>query len=301
MVKLGAGGVDSPKENEEDDDIVVVSSTDKPDEAIDLEELERLVEEKKTAKKGKGKAKRHSKVKSSGNVQKKRKGVVISEPSQGKNLDNFIVDDVEDVEGEDITGAVRRRRDWPTLAEYCERVHLKCSICVANRGTIASFFLESEELDFGRVIFDQIVDHARTGAKLKPIGFPSLICSILIPQHPGVLKAEDGPGEDVKPLTITDKLMIRKHVVDVHVKGVGQSEASPKGEAAALLIKIYEEKKGRVAELQAKIQALKTTVQPAVNDPVIIDVIEPDVVPPTINDPASDAADDLAETSPSHV
>ncbi|GAA0140183.1 hypothetical protein LIER_01582 [Lithospermum erythrorhizon] len=45
-----------------------------------------------------------------------------------------------------------------------------------------------QEMDSGRVIFDQIVDHSRTRAKLKPIGFPSLICSILIPQHPEVLK-----------------------------------------------------------------------------------------------------------------
>ncbi|GAA0142847.1 hypothetical protein LIER_35644 [Lithospermum erythrorhizon] len=72
-----------------------------------------------------------------------------------------------------------------------------------------------QDLDFGRVIFDQIVDHSRTGAKMKPIEFPSLICSILIHQHPEVLKAGDGLGEDAKPLTITYKLMAGKHVVDV--------------------------------------------------------------------------------------
>ncbi|GAA0148644.1 hypothetical protein LIER_08030 [Lithospermum erythrorhizon] len=76
-----------------------------------------------------------------------------------------------------------------------------------------------QELDFGRVIFDQIMDHCRTGAKLKPIGFSSLICSTLIDQHPEVLKAEDGPGEDAKLLTITDKLMNGKHIVNVQIKG----------------------------------------------------------------------------------
>ncbi|GAA0140182.1 hypothetical protein LIER_01581 [Lithospermum erythrorhizon] len=130
-------GVDSPKVNQ-DNDVLIVSSTVsrrrtrasaaalekkratlgawgddvesvEPDEAMDLEELERLVEEKKAAKKGKGKHKRPSEVESKGNVQKKRKGVVISEPSLGRNRDKFVVDDVEDVEGEDIAGAVRRR------------------------------------------------------------------------------------------------------------------------------------------------------------------------------------------------
>ncbi|GAA0175167.1 hypothetical protein LIER_28401 [Lithospermum erythrorhizon] len=32
-----------------------------------------------------------------------------------------------------------------------------------------------QELNIGKVIFDQIMDHSKTGAKLKPIGFPSLI------------------------------------------------------------------------------------------------------------------------------
>ncbi|GAA0151330.1 hypothetical protein LIER_43141 [Lithospermum erythrorhizon] len=163
------------------------------------------------------------------------------------------------------------------------------------------------------------MDHSRTGAKLKPIGFPSLICSLLISQHPEILKAEDGPGEDAKPLTITHKLMSGRRVVDVEVKGAGQSAAVPEGEAAALLIKAYEEelkvleadirlKKNRVAELKAKIQALQTTVPPAINDPMDADndaapanVVEPVADPPTVNAPTSDAVEVLEETTQSHV
>ncbi|GAA0169707.1 hypothetical protein LIER_24127 [Lithospermum erythrorhizon] len=139
----------------------------------------------------------------------------------------------------------------------------------------------NKELDFGRVIFDQIVDHSKTGAKLNPIGFPILICSILIPQHP-------------------------------EIKGTEQSKVVPEEETAALLIKAYGEdqqrledeiqlKNGRVVEMQAKIQALNTTVQPIVNDPMTADVPEQDAIPPTVNDPASDGADDPAVTSQSHV
>ncbi|GAA0172216.1 hypothetical protein LIER_26081 [Lithospermum erythrorhizon] len=89
--------------------------------------------------------------------------------------------------------------------------------------------------------------------------------------------------------------MAGKHVVDVDVKGVGKFDVAPEGEIVVLLIKAYEEeqqrleaeiqlKKGKVVELQSKIQALKTTVPPAVNDPVPADVAEPEVVPSTVND-----------------
>ncbi|GAA0160499.1 hypothetical protein LIER_17042 [Lithospermum erythrorhizon] len=131
--------------------------------------------------------------------------------------------------------------------------------------------------------------------------------------------AEDGLGEDAKPLTIIDKLMSGKRVVDVEVKGPGQSAAVLAGEAAALLIKAYEEEqkileadirlnKNRVAKLKAKIQSLQTTVPPAVNDHVDAnneaapaDVTEPVADPPTVNAPTSDVAEVLDETTQSHV
>ncbi|GAA0155830.1 hypothetical protein LIER_38160 [Lithospermum erythrorhizon] len=46
----------------------------------------------------------------------------------------------------------------------------------------------------------------------------SLSLSILFHQHPEILKPGDGLGEDVKPLTITDKLISGKRVVDVEIK-----------------------------------------------------------------------------------
>ncbi|GAA0187574.1 hypothetical protein LIER_34862 [Lithospermum erythrorhizon] len=113
--------------------------------------------------------------------------------------------------------------------------------------------------------------------------------------------------------------MFGKRVVDVEVKGAGESAVVPKGAAAALLTKAYEEeqkmmeadiqfKKNRVAELKAKIQALQTTIPLAVNDSVDVDnkvapadVAEPVAVPPTVNAPTFDAAEVLDETPPSHV
>ncbi|GAA0165818.1 hypothetical protein LIER_40063 [Lithospermum erythrorhizon] len=131
-------------------------------------------------------------------------------------------------------------------------------------------------LNVGKVICVQVVDHAKTGAKLKPIGFPSLICSLLITQHPTVLMKEDGIGKDAKPLTISDKLMKGKHVIDVEVNAPDQSEPVPGGEVAGLLLKVYEEellrveaeiqaKKVLASKLKAKISALRTRVPPTMN------------------------------------
>ncbi|GAA0141043.1 hypothetical protein LIER_02279 [Lithospermum erythrorhizon] len=141
------------------------------------------------------------------------------------------------------------------------------------------FVMGSEhELNVGKIIFDQVVDHAKSGAKLKPIGFPSLIYSLLITQHPDVLRKEDGTGEDAKSLTISDKLMKGKHVVDVNVSASESSEPVPEGNAAALLLKVYEDelklveaeiqaKTIRASDLRAKIGALRVRVNPSVNTP----------------------------------
>ncbi|GAA0153005.1 hypothetical protein LIER_37606 [Lithospermum erythrorhizon] len=104
---------------------------------------------------------------------------------------------------------------------------------------------------------------------------------ILIHQHPEILKAGDGSGEDAKPLTITDKLISGKRIVDVEIKGAEKPTAAPEGEAVAPVD-----------------QALKVTVPPIVHDTVPADTADPEIIPPTVNDLASDAAD---ETIRSHV
>ncbi|GAA0140410.1 hypothetical protein LIER_01765 [Lithospermum erythrorhizon] len=100
--------------------------------------------------------------------------------------------------------------------------------------------------------------------------------SLLITRHPTVLKQEDGFGEDAKPLTISDKLIKGKHVLDVEFNEADQPELIPEGDAAVMLLKVYEEELLRVeseiqaktvlaSELKAKIHALKSRVPPAVN------------------------------------
>ncbi|GAA0172559.1 hypothetical protein LIER_26362 [Lithospermum erythrorhizon] len=93
-----------------------------------------------------------------------------------------------------------------------------------------------------------------------------------------VLRKEDGLGEDAKPLTITNKLMKGKHVVDVDVSASEPTETLPEGSAAELLLKVYEDelkvveaeiqaKTVRASELRAKIGALRVRVNPSVKTP----------------------------------
>ncbi|XP_058751023.1 uncharacterized protein LOC131624045 [Vicia villosa] len=44
------------------------------------------------------------------------------------------------------------------------------------------------KFDYGTYIFDQTMRHAGTSATKLPIAFPSLICGIILKQHPGILK-----------------------------------------------------------------------------------------------------------------
>ncbi|XP_050876523.1 uncharacterized protein LOC127080237 [Lathyrus oleraceus] len=41
------------------------------------------------------------------------------------------------------------------------------------------------KFDYGRYMFDQIIKHATTNAVKLPIAFPSMICGIILNQHPG--------------------------------------------------------------------------------------------------------------------
>ena len=65
------------------------------------------------------------------------------------------------------------------------------------------------KMDFGRYIFDQ------TDAVRLPIAFPTLLCSIMLDQHPGLITADDLPKKRESPLTIHQKLFEDNHASDL--------------------------------------------------------------------------------------
>jgi len=79
------------------------------------------------------------------------------------------------------------------------------------------------KMDFGRYIFDQTVKHAKTDVVRLPIAFPTLLCSIMLDQHPGLITADDLPKKRESHLTIHHKLFGDNHVSDL----VGTSGSTP--------------------------------------------------------------------------
>jgi len=69
--------------------------------------------------------------------------------------------------------------------------------------------------NFGRYIFDQTMKHAKTDVVKFSIAFPTLLCSIMLEQHPGFISAADLPKKRESPLTIDHKLFGDNHVPDL--------------------------------------------------------------------------------------
>ncbi|KAK2449898.1 hypothetical protein QL285_009051 [Trifolium repens] len=72
-------------------------------------------------------------------------------------------------------------------------------------------------VDYGSLIFDQIVEHGKSWAMKLIISFPTIICGIILNQHPNILLPEDLPCKRESPLTLSYKLFDGKHAADIIV------------------------------------------------------------------------------------
>ncbi|XP_050889299.1 uncharacterized protein LOC127094517 [Lathyrus oleraceus] len=71
------------------------------------------------------------------------------------------------------------------------------------------------KFDYGRYMFDQIIKHETTNAIKLPIVFPSMICGIILNQHPGILCLNDLPSRRKPTLSVHYKLFEGSHVEDI--------------------------------------------------------------------------------------
>lgn len=71
------------------------------------------------------------------------------------------------------------------------------------------------KMNVGKYIFDQTMKHAKIYALKFPIAFPTLLCSIMLDQHPGLLNFDDLPQKTESPLTIHHKLFGNHCVPDI--------------------------------------------------------------------------------------
>ncbi|WJX81962.1 hypothetical protein P8452_64780 [Trifolium repens] len=73
----------------------------------------------------------------------------------------------------------------------------------------------SADVDYGSLIFDQIVEHGKSWAMKLVISFPSIITGIILDQHPNILLPEDVPCKRDSPMTLSYKLFEGKHAADI--------------------------------------------------------------------------------------
>ncbi|KAK2444446.1 hypothetical protein QL285_015473 [Trifolium repens] len=109
----------------------------------------------------------------------------------------------------------------------------------------------STVFNYGAHIFDETVQHAKSWAVRMPIAFPSLICSIILAQHPTILSADDEVSKRESPLDFHPRLFEGKHAADIEF--VGPSGVAPSGVPAG---SGSMSRKEMIASLEATCKAL---------------------------------------------
>ncbi|KAK2369009.1 hypothetical protein QL285_082165 [Trifolium repens] len=103
------------------------------------------------------------------------------------------------------------------------------------------------EFNYGAHIFYETVQHAKSWAIRMPIAFPSLICSIILAQHPSILTADDEVSKRESPLDFHPRLFEGTHAADIEI--TGPSVAAPTGSGSM-------SRKEMIASLEAACKAL---------------------------------------------
>ncbi|KAK2417317.1 hypothetical protein QL285_039630 [Trifolium repens] len=152
-------------------------------------------------------------------------------------------------------------------------------------------------VDYGSLIFDQIVEHGKSWAMKLIISFPTIICGIILNQHPNILLPDDLPCKRESPLTLSYKLFDGKHAADITVpakKVVAQdSEASTSMNRKAMIltmeatVRALDEQK---SELEKVIAALKK--KEAEEEGLVAENADDDVAGDGVNAAVGDAVDE---------
>ncbi|KAL5165618.1 hypothetical protein HKD37_18G050721 [Glycine soja] len=81
------------------------------------------------------------------------------------------------------------------------------------------------KFNFGNYIFDQTIKHSESFAVKLPIAFPTVLCGIMLSQHPNILNNIDSVKKRESPLSLHYKLFEGTHVLDI-VSTSGKAAAS---------------------------------------------------------------------------
>ncbi|XP_050896049.1 uncharacterized protein LOC127102754 [Lathyrus oleraceus] len=103
------------------------------------------------------------------------------------------------------------------------------------------------------------VKHASTNVVKFPIAFPSIICGIILSQHPRILSASDIPSRRKTPLSIHYKLFEGSHVNDV-VMTFAKREPASKRNLIDQLRETCRELENGINVAKARKKALETLI-----------------------------------------
>ncbi|XP_050875420.1 uncharacterized protein LOC127079051 [Lathyrus oleraceus] len=80
--------------------------------------------------------------------------------------------------------------------------------------------------NFGSYVFDQTMKHVTSYDVKMPIAFPSLICGVILSQHPSILISSNNIGKRDPPLSLHYRIFTRKHVPEI-IMAYGQTYYMP--------------------------------------------------------------------------
>ncbi|XP_045821838.1 uncharacterized protein LOC123914700 [Trifolium pratense] len=84
-----------------------------------------------------------------------------------------------------------------------------------NLGKLIYMIGTGTKFNAGLYIFNQVVQHAKTSVTKQPIAFPTLICDIILSQHPNIRHEDESAKKRATPLSIHQKLFSKQHAPDI--------------------------------------------------------------------------------------
>jgi hypothetical protein len=80
--------------------------------------------------------------------------------------------------------------------------------------------------NFGSYIFEQTLLHAKSTVTRLPIAFPTVLCGIILSQHPNIIRSSDVLCKREAPLTFDCRFLEGPHEVDIAVPSATPSGVS---------------------------------------------------------------------------
>ncbi|KAK2374222.1 hypothetical protein QL285_075199 [Trifolium repens] len=105
------------------------------------------------------------------------------------------------------------------------------------------------EVDYGTYIFDQTLQHGKSWAIRMPIAFPTLICGIILAQHPTILTADDEPCKRDSPISLHFELFEGDHAADI--AGPSRKVPLPKKASTSTM-----NRRAMITSMEATVRAL---------------------------------------------